>query len=108
MNEKPCSISDSYELGTSCTAGVLPLAKQWMGNIFLATFLSRFVLFNIFNQDLVGHSVKIIRNNQRLNVVLTLAIYKSQWEVLQLKIRKTENTKTVSHFSSKSFLRLYV
>ena len=77
--------------------------EYFLGNVFKS-----FCPFYIFSQDLVGYSVKIIRNNQRLNVVLTLAIYKSQREVLQLKIRKTENTKTVSHFSSKSFLRLYV
>ena len=37
-----------------------------------------------------------------MDVVLTLATYKTQWKVSQLKTQKTENTKTVS------FLRLVI
>ena len=41
--------------------------------------------FFFFNPDVVGYFVKIIRNNQNVDILLTFARYKNQWEVSQLK-----------------------
>ena len=53
----------------------------------METVFSLFVLlFYIFNPDLVGYFAKIIRNNQRLGVILTIATYKKKGGVSKLKI----------------------
>ena len=67
-----------------------PLAKEveilsWQR--FLV-FLSCHFFFS-FSPDVVGYFVKIIRNNQKLDIVLTLATYKNQWEVSQSEIKRS-------------------
>ena len=63
------------------------LAKKW--EIFswqhFLVYLS--CHFYIFTPDLVRYSVKIIRNNWRLAIVLKLAKFRNQWEVSELKIQ---------------------
>ena len=77
--------------------------KYFLGNVFLAFLFCHFCIFNPFLYFQSRYSVKIMRNNRRLNILFRLATYKNQWEVWQLKIFNKPKIQ-----KSKSFLQLVI